>query len=219
MLIIKIIAIIPGYNEEKRIRNVVLNTKKYVDKIIVVDDGSKDKTTAIAKKSGAFVIRYEENKGVGFASKVGLKKAISLKPDIIVFLDGDGQLNPGYIPQFIEKIKSGSDYVYGRRDLSNYPLDRKIGNFGLTVLTNLICPTGIKDTECGFRAITCEAAKKLNLKANRYEREVDFVYEVWRNKLMVDYVRIKVPVFHPKFAIIRGFKNFFYLIKRRLKLV
>jgi len=214
----KTIAIIPAFNEEKRIRDVIRKTRKYVDKVIVVDDGSKDKTSEVSKKVGAEVIRYDENKGVGYATKIGLKKAISLKPDIIIFLDADGQHEPKYIPYFINAIKNGADYVYSYRDLSNYPLNRKIGNWGLRILTNILCPTGIRDTECGYRAISLNAAKKLKLKANKYEREVDFAYEVWRNKLRISEVKIKVPKFYPKFAMIRGFKNFFFLLKRRIGL-
>jgi glycosyltransferase involved in cell wall biosynthesis len=213
----KVFCVIPAFKEEKRISVVIKKIKKLkiVSKIIVVDDGSPDKTTEVAKKAGAEVVRYEKNQGVGYATIIGLKRAIGLRPDIIIFLDADGQHDPLYIPKFIEKITNGFDYAYGLRDLSNYPINRKIGNWSLTILTNLICPTKIRDVECGFRAFTYETAKKLNLKANRYEREVDFIYEVWRNKLKVSHVEIKVPKFYPKPAIIRGFKNFWYLLRRR----
>jgi len=211
----KIVAIIPAFNEEKHIGKLVKNTKKYVKKIVVIDDGSSDNTARVAKKAGAEVIKLKKNRGVGFAARTGLKKAIQLKPDIIISLDGDGQHNPKYIPHFINEIKNGADYVCARRDLSNYPIDRKIGNWGLKTLTNLLCPTGIQDTECGYRAFTLRVAKKFKLKAERYERDAEFAYEVWKNKLKVSQVKIKVPIFHPKSAIIRGFKNFFYLLKRR----
>jgi glycosyltransferase involved in cell wall biosynthesis len=215
----KVIAVLPAYNEEKRIKNIIIKTKRYVDKIIVVDDGSKDKTTEISKQSGAEVIRYEKNQGVGYATRVGLKRAISLKPDTIIFLDADGQHDPKYIPQFIKAIEDGADYVCGWRDLSNYPPSRKIGNWGLRFLTNLLCYTGIKDTECGYRAMTLNAAKKIKLRGKRYEKDGEFAYEVWRNKLKVSQVKITVPFFHPKGAVIRGFKNFFYLLRRRFNLI
>jgi len=215
----KVIAVIPAFNEEMRIGGTVLKTKKYVDKVIVVDDGSVDKTSLAAKRAGAEVIRYEPNQGVCNATKVGLNRAISLKPDIIVFLDADGQHDPKYIPYFIEAIKNGADYVCGKRDLSRYPFNRKIGNFGLTFLTNLLCPTGIMDTECGYRALKLSAAKKLNLKAKRYEREMEFAYDVWKNNFKVKQIKLDARDFRPKSAIKRGFKNFFYLLKRRLDLI
>jgi len=212
----KVVAVIPAFNEEKRIRNVIMKTKKYVDKIIVVDDGSEDKTKIVASKARAEVISYKENRGVGYATKIGLKKAISLKPKIVVFLDADGQHDPKYIPYFIDAIERSAEYVSAVRDLSKYPFNRKIGNWGLKVLTNIICPTGIMDTENGFRALSLEAAKKLDLKAERYGREMDFAYSAWKNKFKIRQIRIEVPIFHPKAAISRGFKNFFYLLKRRL---
>ena len=216
------IAILPAFNESKNIRKVIEKTKKQVSKVLVVDDGSSDNTSSIARKAGADVIRLEKNSGVGYASRIGLKKAIKEKYDIIVFLDADGQLDPKYITQFIEKVKEGYDYVYGRRNLYKYQLNRIIGNWGLTFLTNLICPTGILDIECGYRAIPLRTAKKLKLKAMGYEREVDFIYEVWRNKLKVSYVKVTVPVFHPKSrlrAMLRGTKNFLFFLKRRIGLI
>ncbi|MFH0929173.1 MAG: glycosyltransferase family 2 protein [Candidatus Aenigmatarchaeota archaeon] len=211
----KAVCIIAAYNEEGRIVPVIRGVRKFIKGVIVVDDGSKDKTSAVSKKAGAKVISYKVNRGKGYALRLGLKAAMKMKPDVIIILDADGQHDPKYIPDFIKKIKSGADYVYGKRDLSNYPLDRKVGNWGLKTLTNLLFPTGIQDTESGYRAMSTEAAKKLKLKGNRYEVEMSFAYEVWRNKFNVSCVSIKVPVFHKKFAVDRGIKNFVYLLKMR----
>ncbi len=211
-----IIAVIPAYNEGKKIANVVKGARKYVDKTIVIDDHSSDNTYEIARKCGAEVIRLEKNNGVGFATRVGIKRALSLKPKIVIFLDGDGQHDPKYIPYFLKAIENGANYVYGYRDLSNYPMSRRLGNFGLTTLINLICRKNIADAECGYRAIDAESLKKLNLRAKRYEREMDFIYEVWKNKLKVDHVNIIVSTYYPKYAVVRGFMNFFFFIKRRI---
>jgi len=213
----KIITVLPAFNEEKKISRIIRNIKKLkiVNKIIVVDDGSTDNTSKISRKVGAGVIRYKKNRGVGYATKLGLKEATRQNPDIIIFLDSDGQHDPKYIPKFIEKIKNGYDYVYGLRDLYNYPFNRKIGNFALRTLANILCPTGILDTECGFRALNLKSAKKIKLRGNGYEREMDFVYEIWKNKLKIGFVNIKVPVFYQKPAIKRGITNFAYLLRRR----
>ena len=211
----KVVCIIPAYNEEKTIGNVIKRTKKFVDKIIVVNDGSTDNTEEISKKAGAKVISHKKNQGAGYASRIGLKEAIKMKSNVILFIDADGQLDPKYIPEFINSIKNGIDYVTGWRDLSNYPLDRRIGNWGLTKLTNIFCPIGLHDTECGFRAMPLRTAKKIKLIGRGYEREMDFAYEIWKNKLKVKEIKIKVPVFYSKSAIKRGFKNFFFLLKRR----
>lgn len=213
----KSVAVIAAFNEGERIGKVINGAKKYVDSVIVVDDGSKDKTSFVSRKAGAKVIRYETNRGKGYATRIGLQKAIAMKPDIIILLDADGQHNPMYIPQFIKVVKDGYDYVYGKRDLSKYPFSRKLGNFGLTLLTNLICPTGILDTECGYRALTLSAAKRMSLKADRYGVEMDFAYSAWKSRLKIKRIDVKVPVFHPKSAVIRGFENFFYLLNRRIR--
>lgn len=217
----KTIAILPAYNEEKNIGKTIerIRKLKVIDKIIVIDDGSKDKTAEIAKKHKALLIRYENNRGKGYATKIGLNKAISMKPEIIILLDADGQHDPQYIPFFIEAIRNGADYVCAVRDLTNYPFNRKIGNWGLKVLTNLFCPTGIMDTECGYRAFSLEAAKKLDLKSERYELEMDFAYNAWKNKFKIKQIKVYVPIFHSKAAIVRGFKNFFYLVKRRIDII
>jgi glycosyltransferase involved in cell wall biosynthesis len=211
----KAVCVIAAYNEAKRIAPVIRNARKFVKNVIVIDDGSMDETASISKKSGAKVIRYEKNRGKGYALRLGLKEAIKLRPDVVIFLDADGQHDPKYIPLFIRTVENGADYVYGFRDLSNYPLDRKIGNWGLKTLTNFLCPTGIQDTECGYRALSLNAAKKLRLRGNKYNVEMDFAYEAWKNKFKIGCVRIKVPVFHKKFAIGRGIKNFIYLLKLR----
>jgi glycosyltransferase involved in cell wall biosynthesis len=213
------IAILPAFNEAKHIGKVILETKKQVDSVLVIDDGSTDNTSEVAKKSGARVIRLENNSGVGYASRIGLKQAIKDKFGIIIFLDADGQLDPKYMPSFIEKIGKGADYVYARRDLRKYPLNNKIGNWGLTFLANILCPVGIWDVECGYRAMTLGAARKMKLKSMKYEREMDFLYEVWRNKLKVSSVNVVVPVFIRKSKIrtvLRGFRNFSFLVNRRL---
>jgi glycosyltransferase involved in cell wall biosynthesis len=212
------VAIIAAYNEEGRIRPVIVGAKKFVDSVVVVDDGSTDRTVEVAKSVGAKVVRLMRNAGKGAALREGLGVVLALKPDVVVFLDADGQHDPNYIPEFLSKLKGDVKYVYGRRDLSNYPLNRKIGNWGLTFLANLFCPTGIKDVECGYRAVAADELKKLELKADRYAIEMDFAYFVCKNRLKTDSVDISVPTFHPKAAVVRGFRNFFWLLKRRFGL-
>jgi glycosyltransferase involved in cell wall biosynthesis len=222
MIFMKVTIVMPAYNEAKRIASVIGRVKGRMGKdykLIVVDDGSKDDTASVARKTGVKVISYKVNRGVGYATSLGLKAAISEKPDIIVFLDSDGQHDPKYIPEFVEAIKNGADYAAGWRELRNYPMSRKIGNLALTFLTNVLCPTGIMDTECGFRSMSLGAARKMRLISGRYERDIEFAYEVWRNKLDIVNIKILVPTFHPKPAVKRGILNFSYLVKRRLKVI
>jgi len=100
----KIIAAIPAYNEERFIGSMVLKAKKYVDEVIVIDDGSTDSTAEIARAAGAKIIRHDTNYGKGIAVNAAFKKARDAKVDILVLLDGDGQHNPFEIPAILKPI-------------------------------------------------------------------------------------------------------------------
>jgi len=216
----RVIAVLPARNEAPRIGKVIAGIKRTraVDRIIVVDDASSDETAKVARKAGAQVIRLAKHGGVGAATRAGLAAALRLNPQAIIFIDADGQHDPRYIPQFLKRINEGYDFVIGRRDLSHYPLKKRFGNFMLHGLAELLAPTGIKDPECGFRMITAEAARKLDLRANKYNICMDFVYNAWKNKFKVAQVRINVPVYYKmKGTKIRtGIANFWWLLRRRV---
>jgi glycosyltransferase involved in cell wall biosynthesis len=107
-------AIIPAYNEERRVGKVANECLKYVEEVIVVDDGSSDRTTEEAKKAGAKVIKNEETKGYLGAIRTGFRKAYF---DIIVTLDADGEHSPTDIPRLLEPIVNGrADLLIGKRE-------------------------------------------------------------------------------------------------------
>jgi len=147
-----IIACIPAYNEEKTIAKVIIKTQKYVDKVIVCDDGSKDMTSEIAERLGAIVIKHERNIGKGEALRNLFKKAIELNADIVITLDGDGQHDPDEIPSLINTLKEEkADIIIGSRFLlneKNVPGYRAIGN----KILNIVTGGKITDTQSGFRA-------------------------------------------------------------------
>lgn len=210
--------VIPAYNEEKTVASVVKAAKKYGD-VIVVDDCSGDRTFQEAKKAGAFVIRHETNGGLGKSLRTGFTKALKMQGDVVITLDADGQHDPDDIPNFLEKMENGYDFVIGRRDLSKYPFVKRFGNFFLNAATNLVAGTSLKDTESGFRAIRGGALGKMRLKARRYEIAVDIVYEVGRLKLKTSSVPVRSPVYVGGVGVWDGVKNFFYLLKRRLGMI
>ncbi len=210
-----ITAIIPAYNEEKTIGDIIKRTKKYVDKVIVVDDFSSDKTYNIAKKSGAIVIRHKINSGVGKSTRDGFEKALSIGSDYIITLDADGQHDPDDIPKFIKKLNMGYEFVIGRRNLSNYPIIKRVGNFFLNVFVNFISGTLIPDTESGFRGYKSEALKKLHLTADRYEICDEIIFEVGRNNLKRSYVPIKSSSYIKGSGILDGIRIFKFMLGRR----
>jgi len=211
----KTVAVIPAFNEEKMVGEIVRRTKMYVDKIIVVNDCSRDNTKKEAKKAGAIVVNHSVNKGLGASLRDGFATALKMNPDIIITLDADGQHLPEDIPKFIDKINRGYDFVLGARDLSKYPLVKKIGNFFLNAATNFISGTNLKDTESGFRAFRKNALEKLQLKSDRYQIAVEIVFEVGRNNLKTANVPIKIPLYVKGVGVIDGIHNFMYLLHRR----
>lgn len=152
---VKITAILPAYNEELCISSIILCSKKYADKVIVVDDGSTDNTAKIAKLAGAEVISHSSNRGKGAALKTGFEAA--KESEIIVTLDSDGQHNPKEIPKLIAPIINGeADIVNGSRYINGNKKDtpsyRRIGQTVLDKATNLGSGLDITDSQSGFRA-------------------------------------------------------------------
>jgi len=162
----KTIAVIPAFNEEKTVAIIVKKTKKYCP-IIVVDDGSKDRTAELAKKSGAILIEHEINEGYGKSLIDGINEAIKRKAEIIITLDADGQHNPDDIPKFINALKEGYDVVSGSRFLSGKSWGswkRQLAIKALTTQTYLFSGLKLTDIQSGFRAYRADIFKKISLK-------------------------------------------------------
>lgn len=155
----RIAAVIPAFNEEVAIGSVALLTGEHVDEVIVVDDGSSDRTAHVAEMAGARVIRHHKNMGKGAALKTGFEAADA---DVVVTLDADGQHNPAEIPKLVEPILrgeadvvNGSRYLHGRDE--NTPRYRRVGQRILDRATNLATGLEITDTQSGFRAFSAES--------------------------------------------------------------
>lgn len=154
-------ALIPAYNEERTIGAVVAEARRHVDLVIVVDDGSTDKTAEEAEKNGAVVIRHPQNTGYGAAVKTLLKAARVAGAEYAVLLDADGQHNPADIPKFIEALKNGADVVVGNRfRQSKVPALRKLGIYIIRAALRLL-GVRIGDPENGFRAFNKRALEVL----------------------------------------------------------
>src|SRR3990170_1095624 len=138
MKMYRTVAVIPAFNEEEQISNIVKKTKKYVDCVIVVDDGSKDRSGALAREGGAKVISLKENRGKGFALRTGFREALKLNPEFVITLDSDGQHKPEQIPEFLKAVKD-NDMVIGSRFKGELRTSRRntVGNIGLTFGVNL----------------------------------------------------------------------------------
>ncbi|MBI5680350.1 MAG: glycosyltransferase family 2 protein [Methanobacterium sp.] len=214
----RIITIIPAYNEEKAILGVIKKSLEYSD-VLVVDDGSKDDTYNLAKKTGAQVIKHDKNRGKGAAIKTGLKKALKKNYEAYILLDGDGQHDPDNIPSFISSI-NGFGLVIGSRFIEgtpkNMPLSRRLSNRITTSLIKYVTDFEITDSQSGFRAISADAAEYfINIKHDDYAYESEMLYVASKSKIKVKEVGIDSIYQLEKSHItkIHVFKYVFFIIK------
>ena len=168
----KVLVIVPAYNEEESIKKVVNEIKsknKDVD-IIVVNDGSKDNTVKEAKNTEALVVDLPCNLGIGGAVQTGYLYAYNNNYDIAIQIDGDGQHDPSYIKQMVEIIqKKQADMVIGSRFIEKtgykQTFMRKLGNNVLSFIIRILTGKKIYDTTSGYRASNREIIKRF---ANSY---------------------------------------------------
>ncbi len=189
-----ITAIIPAYNEEKTIGSVVLGTQQHVSRVIVVDDGSSDQTSQIAKLAGAEVLVHPVNQGKGAALKTGFKAAKDSK--IIVTLDSDGQHDPRLIPKLVKPIQddeadvvNGSRYLHGKDD--DTPAYRRVGQNVLDAATNISGHLKITDSQSGFRAFAGHTIPVFGFHSSGYTIESEMLIDAANAGLRIMEVEIE----------------------------
>jgi glycosyltransferase involved in cell wall biosynthesis len=163
--------VIPAYNVERSIRKVVEGIPSWVDRIIVVDDASRDGTLAEAQRSIAAnltVLHHDVNQGVGGATMTGFRRALDEGVKVAVKMDGDGQMDPAQLPALLDAVTiQGYDYSKGNRflhtsELSSMPRHRLLGNFVLTFLNKLTSGYwNVFDPQNGYLAIRREPLSRL----------------------------------------------------------
>ncbi|MBI5797801.1 glycosyltransferase family 2 protein [Candidatus Woesearchaeota archaeon] len=176
-----IIITIPAYNEEESITRVIEEIKaemsktKYKYRILVLNDGSKDKTKELAEKAGAIVYSHNRNKGLAETFKSEMKYCLQEKGDIIVHTDADGQYPAEYIPLLIKEIENGYDLVIGSRftgEIEDMPFVKKMGNIAFAKVFTGLTKTKITDSTTGFRAFTRELAETI-----KYNTDFTYTHE------------------------------------------
>jgi len=147
----KTAVVIPAFNEGSRIKHVLLKAGKYVDNVVVVDDGSTDNTFEISSGIARNIItlRHKVNLGKGAAMKTGCEAALKISADIIILMDADGQHKPEDIPRFIESIKNEkNDIVFGSRKIGkDMPLVMMLGNKFLSIVTSFLFTLRLNGTQ------------------------------------------------------------------------
>src|SRR3990167_4646485 len=160
----KIIAVVPAYNEAKTIGLVIPDLKRYVQEIIVVNDGSFDETEKIAKFSGVIVLSHAINRGLGASLQTGFKKALEKNADYILTFDADGHHRSSDIPRLLQSLeKEKADVAIGSRSFSGRktPLVRKIYNKIADYIGFVIFGLYVRDTQSGLRLFIKNALMKL----------------------------------------------------------
>lgn len=196
----KTIAVIPAYNEERTIADVVMEVQKYVTEVVVVDDGSADHTMEHAKRAGAIVYSHFLNRGQGAALETGKRIALLRQADIIVTYDADGQFIAEEIMNVVRPVAEGrADVVLGARfSKSNIPLAKKFFLKGATIFTRFTSGLNLSDTHNGFRALSREAATKIIIEQNRMAHASEILEKIGRHSLRYEEVPVTVKYFSPQ---------------------
>jgi len=207
-----VVCVIPAYNEELAIGSVVLETKKHCEHVIVVNDGSTDRTSEIARLAGAEVIDLPNNSGKAAALLTGFKRAGTNGFTAFVMLDGDGQHDPSAIGNIAAPILEGDvDLVIGSRFLESdmdIPVYRKAGQRVLNGLTNTASNIEVTDSQSGFRALSKAALANLDFHSSGYSIESDMICRFAERGLKIREVPITaiydVPNKHKKHPLTHG---------------
>ena len=198
----KIVVTIPAYNEEKTVGGVISKTHKimkenrYDYSILIVDDGSSDKTAITAKKSGAMVYSHPKNYGLAESFRTGIEKALKLNANIIVHIDADGQYKPEEIPKLVKEVQNGYDLVLGSRfkgKIESMPLIKRFGNKAFSRVVSQIVGMKISDAQTGFRAFTKEVAEEINIISDHTYTQEQIIRAV-RQKFRIK----EVPIYFAK---------------------
>ena len=190
----KIIVAMPAYNEEKYIGSMVLQAQEYADGVIVIDDGSTDRTAKIAELAGATVIRHGENKGYGAAIQSILSEAKKSAPDMLVLLDADSQHDSEEIPRLIKPISEGFDLVIGSREWQrgNIPPYRRFGQRVISYFSRVLSKEKIFDSESGFRVFSKKAITMLEVTESGMAVSAEMIADAAEKDLKITEVPISI---------------------------
>ena len=215
-------AVVPAYQEEKNIGEVVRRTLKQLPNVVVVDDGSTDATADEARTAGADVIVHEQNRGKGESIKSGFRYWLEHGSTYVIILDGDGQHLPEEIDRFLDAASSsGAKLLIGTRmnDVCEMPLVRRTVNRYMSRKISRLCGQEIPDTQCGFRMVHRDIIPNLLGGTERFDYETEMLILASRAGCRIASVPIttvysdEVSSIHP----VRDTLRFFKLMRRYKK--
>ncbi|MFQ5996416.1 MAG: glycosyltransferase family 2 protein [Dehalococcoidales bacterium] len=216
----KVIVGMPAYNEAKYIGSVILQARGYADEVVVVDDGSSDRTSKVAELAGATVIRHGENKGYGATIQSILAQAKERNADILVLLDADSQHDPEEISSLTKAITEGYDLAIGSRKLRrrDIPAYRQIGQKVISYFTRILSRSKLSDTESGFRAFSRQAIAVLEPKEKGMAISAETVSEATAKGLRITEVPISA-IYTPDGSTLNPVKHGFGVLNRIMVMI
>jgi glycosyltransferase involved in cell wall biosynthesis len=189
-----ICAIIPAFNAESSIGEVVDRTKEYLRRIIVVNDGSTDRTGEVARSRSIEVISIPSNRGKGYALRLGFSHALSNGCSSILTLDADGQHDPADIPIFLQAHEEDSQAILvGSRmaQAGRFPRQRYYSNRAAVFFISKALGQYLEDTQCGFRLYPAEAIRPIELTTSHFQTETEILLRAAHRGVRISSVPVK----------------------------
>ena len=215
-----VVIVIPAYNEERTILGVIRGLKQHgFERLIVVDDGSTDRTSELACQEGVILLRHVLNRGLGGALGTGISAALRLGAERIVTFDADGQHDPDDIPRMLEPIERGeADVVIGSRMLDpiGMPYSRRLANWIANVATLFLFRGWTTDSQSGLRAFSGQAATRMRIMTSGMEVSSEIIAETVKNSLKCKEVRVKA--IYTDYSLSKG-QNFKLGVQTLIKLI
>ncbi|MEM9074144.1 MAG: glycosyltransferase family 2 protein [Myxococcota bacterium] len=202
---LRVAVVVPAYREERLIAKTIRSMPAWIDRIVVVDDGSDDETASAAEETRdprLIVHRHDENRGVGAAIATGYRLAFERGADIAVVMAGDAQMDPEDLPRVVAPVaRRRAGYAKGDRlsfpeARQRMPLTRWLGNHVLAWLTRIATGLPVRDSQCGFTALSRDAAARVDLAAMwpRYGYPNDLLGALARADVPIEEVTVR-PVY------------------------
>jgi glycosyltransferase involved in cell wall biosynthesis len=186
---VKIVALIPALNAERTLPKIVEETRRQLEPVVVIDDGSRDRTGDVARAAGAIVLRHDLNRGKGAALKTGFAWALENGYDGVITLDADGQHLPSDIPKFL--AARGDLIIGGRTHLFQHMLPRRRNANRFSAWCISRCAgVPIPDSQSGFRFYSADLIRTVHLRADGFDMESEVIVRAGRRGFRI----VTIPI-------------------------